>query len=159
MFSGTELVYGGFFPSQLELTKYMVHRKLSSKSFSTVRKLFRPLDNNTSLAVLMYTGKNLAMGVAARYKTYRCIRDLHKDTGPLTTTVAQMLGATRFGGAVGCLAAAASLWTATKRQGASWRQADVEELPSRELNRAKHVVVIGAGVAGVSSAYQLAKRG
>ena len=63
-----------------------------------MRKLFRPLDNNTSLAVLMYTGKNLAMGVAARYKTYRCIRDLHKDTGPLTTTVAQMLGATRFGG-------------------------------------------------------------
>ena len=97
--------------------------------------------------------------VGRRYNTAHCIRDIHNDTGALSTTVAQMLGAKRIGGAVGCLAAAASLWAAAKEPQRAWRRTDYEKLPARELKEPKQAVVVGAGVAGVSTAYQLAKRG
>merc|ERR1712055_815044 len=74
-------------------------------------------------------------------------------------TVAQMLGAKRIGGAVGCLAGAVSLWAATKEPRRAWRQAGCDKLPSSEIKGPKKAVVVGAGVAGVSTAYQLAKRG
>ena len=99
------------------------------------------------------------MRVVVRRYTGHCIRDIHKGTGALSRTAAQMLGAKRIGGAVGCLAGAASLWAALKEPPRAWRQADSEKLPSREFEGPKKAVVVGAGVAGVSTAYQLAKRG
>ena len=97
--------------------------------------------------------------VARRYNTGHCIRDIHNHTEALSATMAQMLGAKRIGGAVGCLAAAASLWAAAKEPQRAWRRTDYEKLPARELKGPKQAVVVGAGVAGVSTAYQLAKRG
>ena len=97
--------------------------------------------------------------VVRRYNTGHCIRDIHKHPGALSATMAQMLGAKRIGGAVGCLAAGVSLWAAAKDPQRAWRQTDNEKLPARELKGPKQAVVVGAGVAGVSTAYQLAKRG
>ena len=97
--------------------------------------------------------------VVRRYNTGHCIHDIHTGTALSTTVVAQMLGAKRIGGAVGCLAGAASLWAVAKEHPRAWRRADSEKLPSREIKGPKKAVVVGAGVAGVSTAYQLAKKG
>ena len=134
-------------------------------SFFPVRKLSSPLDNSVEHYIHCSSYRSQESGdqmrvVARRYETAHCIRDIHNDTGALSTTVAQMLRAKRIGGAaVGCLAAAAGLWTAAREPTRAWRQADSEKLPSRELKGPKKAVVVGAGVAGVSTAYQLAKRG
>ena len=128
-------------------------------SFFPVRKLSNPLDNTHCSVVQRQESGDEMRFVARRYNTGHSIRDIHKDTGALSITVAQMLGAKRVGGSVGCLAAAASLWAAAKEPPSAWRQDDGEKLPSRELKGPKRAVVVGAGVAGVSTAYQLAKRG
>ena len=124
-----------------------------------VRKLSSPLDNTHCSNVQRQESGDEMRVVARRYNSGQCIRDIHKDTGALSTTVAQMLGAKRIGGVVGCLAGAASLWAAAKEPRRAWRQADCDKLPSSEIKGPKKAVVVGAGVAGVSTAYQLAKRG
>ena len=54
---------------------------------------------------------------------------------------------------VGASLAAARLWTTTQRRG------EGEELPTREVEGERRAVVVGGGVAGVTTAYQLVRRG
>ena len=99
------------------------------------------------------------METVARNKISHCIHERYNGTKMLSVKMARLLGTRKITGALGCFAAAAGLWTATTEKTRAWQQTNTEDLPSRNISGPRQAVVIGAGVAGVSTAYQLARRG